>query len=74
MLFPGEDITVSTNEGATILSGRVSSTKVMLRMGEIAAASHAEDAGDQPAAGAGRQRQPAGDAAGAVRRGESARC
>lgn len=39
MLFPGEDVTVSTSEGATILSGRVSNTKTMLRMGEIAAAS-----------------------------------
>jgi pilus assembly protein CpaC len=38
-LFPGEDVTVSTSEGATVLSGRVSSTNVMLRMGEIAAAS-----------------------------------
>jgi pilus assembly protein CpaC len=38
-LFPGEDVTVSTSEGATILSGRVSSTSVMLRMGEIATAS-----------------------------------
>lgn len=38
-LFPGEDVTVSTSEGATILSGRVSSTGVMLRMGEIATAS-----------------------------------
>jgi pilus assembly protein CpaC len=38
-LFPGEDVTVSTSEGATILSGRVSSTNVMLRMGEIASAS-----------------------------------
>jgi pilus assembly protein CpaC len=38
-LFPGEDVTVGTSEGATILSGRVSSTRVMLRMGEIAAAS-----------------------------------
>lgn len=38
-LFPGENVTVGTNEGATILSGRVSSTKVMLRMGEIATAS-----------------------------------
>jgi pilus assembly protein CpaC len=38
-LFPGEDVTVSTSEGATILSGRVSSTNVMLRMGEISAAS-----------------------------------
>nr|MBA2302710.1 type II and III secretion system protein family protein [Acidobacteriota bacterium] len=38
-LFPGEDVTVSTSEGATLLSGRVSSTNVMLRMGEIATAS-----------------------------------
>jgi pilus assembly protein CpaC len=38
-LFPGEDIAVSTNEGATILAGRVSTTKVMLRAGEIATAS-----------------------------------
>lgn len=38
-LFPGEDVAVSTSEGATILSGRVSNTNVMLRMGEIAAAS-----------------------------------
>jgi pilus assembly protein CpaC len=38
-LFPGEDVTVGTNDGATILSGRVSSTNVMLRMGEIATAS-----------------------------------
>ena len=38
-LFPGEDVTVGTNDGATILSGRVSSTNVMLRMGEIAIAS-----------------------------------
>ena len=38
-LFPGEDITVNTSEGATILSGRVSSTNVMLRAAEIAAAS-----------------------------------
>jgi pilus assembly protein CpaC len=37
-LFPGEDIQVSTNEGATILSGAVSSTNVMLRAGEIARA------------------------------------
>src|SRR6476620_800300 len=28
LLFPGEDIAVSTNEGATILAGRVSTTKV----------------------------------------------
>ena len=38
-LFPGEDIAVSTNEGATILAGRVSNTKVMLQAAEIAAAS-----------------------------------
>jgi len=38
-LFPGESIAVSTAEGATILAGRVSSTKVMLRAAEIAAAS-----------------------------------
>jgi pilus assembly protein CpaC len=38
-LFPGETMAVSTSEGATILAGRVSSTKVMLRAGEIAAAS-----------------------------------
>src|SRR5437764_10265449 len=39
MLYPGEDVTIGTSEGATILSGKVSSTNVMLRMGEIAAAS-----------------------------------
>ena len=39
MLFPGEHVTVGTSEGATILSGQVSSTNVMLRIGEIAAAS-----------------------------------
>ena len=38
-LFPGEDVTVGTSEGATILSGRVSNTNVMLRIGEIAQAS-----------------------------------
>ena len=38
-LFPGEDVTVSTNEGATVLHGRVSNTNVMLRIGEIATAS-----------------------------------
>ena len=37
MLFPGEDITVSTSEDSTILSGQVSSTNIMLRAGEIAA-------------------------------------
>ena len=38
-LFPGEDIQVSASEDATILSGQVSSTNVMLRAGEIATAS-----------------------------------
>ena len=38
-LYPGEDVTIGTSEGATILSGRVSSTNVMMRMGEITAAS-----------------------------------
>ena len=38
-LFPGEDITATLNEEALILSGRVSSTAVMLRAGEIAQAS-----------------------------------
>jgi pilus assembly protein CpaC len=37
-LFPGENIQVSTNEDATVLSGTVSSTGVMLRAGEIATA------------------------------------
>ncbi len=38
-LFPGEDITVSVNEEAIVLSGHVSSTAVMLRAAEIATAS-----------------------------------
>jgi pilus assembly protein CpaC len=38
-LFPGEDIRVSATDGAVILSGRVSSNAVMLRVGEIAQAS-----------------------------------
>lgn len=38
-LFPGEDITATLNDEALILSGRVSSTAVMLRAGEIAQAS-----------------------------------
>jgi pilus assembly protein CpaC len=37
-LFPGEHIEVSTNEDATVLSGNVSSTNVMLRAAEIAKA------------------------------------
>ncbi len=38
-LFPGEDIQVSVNDEALVLSGRVSSTNVMLKAGEIAQAS-----------------------------------
>ena len=38
-LFPGEDITATLNDEALILSGRVSSTAVMLKAGEIAQAS-----------------------------------
>jgi pilus assembly protein CpaC len=38
-LFPGEDIQVSSTEDALVLSGKVSSTNVMLRAGEIAKAS-----------------------------------
>ena len=41
-LFPGENIQVSTNEDATVLSGNVSSTNVMLRVGEIATAAAAK--------------------------------
>jgi pilus assembly protein CpaC len=39
ILFPGEDIQVSTTEDATVLSGNVSSTNVMLRAAEVAKAS-----------------------------------
>jgi pilus assembly protein CpaC len=38
-LFPGEDIQVSVNDEAMVLSGNVSSTDVMLKAGEIAKAS-----------------------------------
>ena len=38
-LFPGEDITATLNDDALILSGRISSTAVMLKAGEIAQAS-----------------------------------
>jgi pilus assembly protein CpaC len=41
-LFPGENIQVTTNEDATVLSGTVSSTNVMLRAAEIAAATAAK--------------------------------
>ena len=37
-LFPAEDIQVLASEGATILSGQVSSNEIMLRAGEIAQA------------------------------------
>src|SRR5215510_1651304 len=39
LLYPGEDINIGNSEGATILSGKVSNTNVMLRVGEIASAS-----------------------------------
>jgi pilus assembly protein CpaC len=39
-LFHGEDIAVSASEDAVILVGRVSSTQVMLKAGEIAAGVH----------------------------------
>jgi pilus assembly protein CpaC len=38
-LFPGEDISVTTNDEAIVLSGHVSSTGVMLKAGDIAKAS-----------------------------------
>jgi pilus assembly protein CpaC len=38
LLFPGEDIQVSVNADAIILSGKVSSTEVMLRAAEVARA------------------------------------
>jgi pilus assembly protein CpaC len=38
-LFPGEDIEVGVTDEAVVLSGRVSSNQVMLRVGEIAQAS-----------------------------------
>jgi pilus assembly protein CpaC len=37
-LFPGEDIQVATNADGIVLSGRVSSTQVMLRVAEVARA------------------------------------
>jgi pilus assembly protein CpaC len=39
LLFPGEEITVTLNADAVVLSGRVSSTQIMLRAAEIARAS-----------------------------------
>jgi pilus assembly protein CpaC len=44
MLFPGEDIQVSTSDDSTILSGQVSSTSIMMRAGEIAQTSAAKRA------------------------------
>ena len=41
-LFPGEAIAVNVSDEAIVLSGRVSSTAVMLRAGEIAASSSAK--------------------------------
>lgn len=41
-LFPGEEVLVTVNEDAVVLSGNVSTTQVMLRMAEIARAT-AED-------------------------------
>lgn len=42
VLFPGEDITVRLNDEALLLSGRVSSTAVMLKAGEIAQSSNSK--------------------------------
>lgn len=39
LLFPGEDIKVTVNEGALVLSGSVSNNATYLRVGEIAQAS-----------------------------------
>jgi pilus assembly protein CpaC len=39
-LFPGEEIRTSVSEDAVVLVGNVSSTKVMLKVGEIAAGVH----------------------------------
>ena len=41
-LFPGEDIRLSYSNEALVLSGQVSNTDVMLRVGEIATASSAD--------------------------------
>ena len=41
-LFPGEDIRIGVTEGSVILSGRASTNEVMLRAGEVAAASMPE--------------------------------
>ena len=72
-LFPGETIQVAVNADAIVLSGRVSSTEVMLRAAEVARAVGAEGERHQHAAGARRRRLAAGDAAGALRRGQPPR-
>ncbi len=72
-LFPGEDIKVDSNEDAVILSGRVSSTAVMLKAGRDCEGQRLEGEGAEPAPAPRRQRQPAGDAAGPLRRGEPQR-
>jgi pilus assembly protein CpaC len=41
-LFPGEDVQVSANADAIVLSGRASSTQVMLRMADVATAASPE--------------------------------
>src|SRR3954469_25656719 len=37
-LFPGEDVTVTSTADAIVLSGKVSNTQIMLRIGEVARA------------------------------------
>ena len=70
-LFPGEDITVEHERGRDDSVRPRVEHQGDAAIGEIAAASTAEGAGHQPASGARRQREPAGDAAGAFRRSES---
>jgi len=63
-LFPGEDVTVTSTADAVVLSGKVSNTQIMLRIGVPEVEHH------QHAAGGGRHRRAAGDAAGAHRGSE----
>jgi pilus assembly protein CpaC len=42
LLFPGEEVMVTLNENAIVLSGDVSTTQLMLRMAEIARATDAD--------------------------------
>ena len=72
-LFPGENIQVGFSDQATILSGSVSSNAVMLRAGEIAQATSPKLKVINMLQLPGGVREPAGHAAGAVRRGESPR-